>query len=397
MRRLPPHVAVSLFYAASFAVLGVQLPYFNLYLDTLGFGGLSIGIVNAILPLCSALVPFAGGLLADRLGRRRGLVLLSSIVAFVAFLPIVLARGVAGIAFITAIYALARAPALPLVDASALDIATTGGPSYGRMRAWGSFAFIVAALLGAPVVALFGERSVLLMMLLFLGAGIAVAWSLPPDQKSLLPPGAPGSVRAVLKRKGAVLFLLAAVLSQAAHGPYYVFFSLHLKGAGIPTTTVGLLWGVAIGCEILMMLRMPAILARFGTARTMTLCLGLATLRWALCAGTTHPMAVALAQTFHAGTFAAFHVAAVTHTHSLFGPRRSATGQAMFSSVTYGLGNILGMVGSGLLEGRFGTSALFAMASATALLGAICMGMVDWRSHTDASHPGTRSSTEARV
>jgi PPP family 3-phenylpropionic acid transporter len=391
MRRLEPPVAVSLYYAATFAVLGVQLPYFNLYLDTLGFGGLSIGIVNAILPLCSALVPFAGGLLADRLGRRRGLVLFSSILAFVAFLPIVLARGVAGVALITTVYALARAPALPLVDASALEIAAAGGPSYGRMRAWGSFAFIVAALLGAPVVALLGEHSVLLMMLLFLGAGIVVAWYLPRDEKPLLTAEAPGSVRAVLRRRGAVLFLIAAVLSQAAHGPYYVFFSLHLKGAGIPTTTVGLLWAVAIGCEILMMLRMPAILARFGTARTMTLCLGLSTVRWAVCAGTTHPMAVALAQTFHAGTFAAFHVAAVTHTHTLFGPRRSATGQAMFSSVTYGLGNILGMVGSGLLEGRFGTSALFAMASATALLGAACMAMVVWRSDSATSHTGKSS------
>lgn len=380
MRRIAPHVAVSLFYAASFAVLGVQLPYFNLYLDTLGLGGLSIGIVNAILPLCSALVPFAGGLMADRLGRRRGLVLFSSILAFLAFLPIVLARGVGGVAVVTAIYALARAPALPLVDASALEIAAAGGPSYGRMRAWGSFAFIVAALAGAPVVAIAGENSVLLMMLLFLGVGIAVAWFLPQDQQPLLTPEAPGSVRAVLRRRGALLFLFAAVLSQAAHGPYYVFFSLHLKGAGIPTTTVGLMWAVAIACEILMMLRMPAVLARFGTARTMTLCLGLSTLRWAVCAGTTHPMAVALAQTFHAGTFAAFHVAAVTHTHRLFGPRRSATGQAMFSSVSYGLGNILGMVGSGLLEGRFGTSALFAMASATALLGAACMALVEWRS-----------------
>lgn len=387
MRRLAPHVAVSSYYAASFAVLGVQLPYFNLYLDRLGLGGLSIGIVNAILPLCGALVPFAGGLVADRLGRRRGLVLLSSILAFAAFLPIALARGVAGVALITAIYALARAPALPLVDASAVEIAVAGGPSYGRMRAWGSFAFIVAALLGAPVVALFGERSVLLMMQLFLGAGIAVAWSLPRDEKPLFAPEAPGSVRAVLRRRGALLFLVAATLSQAAHGPYYVFFSLHLKDAGIPTTTVGLLWAVAIGCEILMMLRMPAILERFGTARTMTLCLGLATLRWAVCAGTTHPMAVALAQTFHAGTFAAFHVAAVTHTHRLFGPRRSATGQAMFSSVTYGLGNILGMVGSGLLEGRFGTSALFAMASATALLGGICMALVARRTEIPVSHP----------
>jgi PPP family 3-phenylpropionic acid transporter len=111
----------------------------------------------------------------------------------------------------------------------------------------------------------------------------------------------------------------------------------------------------------------------------MTLCLALATLRWAVCAITVNPLAVTLAQTFHAGTFAAFHVAAVTHTYAVFGRERSATGQAIFSSVTYGAGNIVGMVGSGIFQEILGTPALFAGASAMALLATALMAPLAWR------------------
>jgi PPP family 3-phenylpropionic acid transporter len=379
MRRLSPPAAISLFYAAQFAVLGVQLPYFNLYLDVIGLGSLEIGVISALMPLCGVVVPTVGGLLADRLGRRRTIVLISAALALAAFTPILAVRGFAGVAAVVGLYALVRAPALPLVEASAVEIAGAGGPDYGRMRAWGSFAFIVAALCAAPVVGCYGERSALVLMIALLGACVTTAALLPADSGARGERRPAGSARAILRRPEVVLFLAGAGLSQAAHGPYYVFFSLHLKEAGLPTTMVGLLWAVAIACEILMMLQMPAILARFGTGRTMTLCLALSTLRWALCAVTVNPLAVALAQTFHAGTFAAFHVAAVTHTYMVFGRGRSATGQAIFSSITYGVGNIVGMVGSGLFQEIIGTPALFAGASAMALIATGLMAPLAWR------------------
>jgi PPP family 3-phenylpropionic acid transporter len=379
MRRPSPPAAISLFYAASFAVLGVQLPYFNLYLDVIGLGGLEIGVLSALIPLAGVVVPAVGGWLADRLGRRRSIVMVSAVLALAAFLPILAVREFAWVAAVVGLYALARTPGLPLVEASAIEIAGSGGPAYGRMRAWGSFAFILAALCAAPVVGRFGERSVLFLMIGLLGACVATAALLPADPGGDRVRRAGGSARAILRRPGVGLFLAGAVLSQAAHGPYYVFFSLHLKDAGLRTTTVGLLWAVAIACEILMMLQMPVILARFGTARTMTLCLGLSTLRWAVCAATVNPLAVALAQTFHAGTFAAFHVAAITHTYAVFGRERSATGQAIFSSMTYGLGNIVGMVGSGLFQEILGTPALFAGASAMAFIATCLMAALAWR------------------
>jgi PPP family 3-phenylpropionic acid transporter len=166
-------------------------------------------------------------------------------------------------------------------------------------------------------------------------------------------------------------FLAACVLMQASHAPYYVFYSIHLEDAGYRPQAIGMLWGVAVACEVIAMLRMPAILGRFGTLPVMAGCLLLASVRWWICAATVAAPALALAQTLHAASFAAFHVAAVTHTHRLFGEDRRASGQAIYGSATYGAGNVLGMVVSGLLYEQAGMRPLFTLASWTALLGGL--------------------------
>jgi len=373
MRPLPPAAAVSLFYGSWFAILGVYLPYFNLYLDRIGLDSAQIGLVSALLPLCGLLVPAPGGHLADRLGRRRDFVVTSSVLALLAFLPMFRVGTFAGVAAVMAIYSAARAPALPLVEATTLEIVERGGPPYGRMRAWGSCAFIVSSLAAGPLVGRLGERVVLFLMTALLVFGVVAAVLLPRDPSPRAAGGPTSAAAAILRRPSVALFFFCCLLMQASHGPYYVFFSLHLRQAGVPTSTLGWLWAVAIASEILMMLRMPSLLARRSPESIMAVCLLLAALRWGVCAASVDPILLALAQTLHAATFAAFHVAAVSHTFRQFGPERRATGQALYSSITYGLGSIVGMVGSGLLRDPIGTHGLFAAGAVAAALGWLLM------------------------
>jgi PPP family 3-phenylpropionic acid transporter len=365
---LPAPLTLSLFYLTSFAVLGVYLPYFNLYLEGLGFSGLQIGVVSLLLPLSSALVPTAGGVLADRLGRRRELVVASCLLALLAFSLVTGVRGFAPMVAVIAAFAALRAPALPLVEATAMEISETGGPHYGRMRAWGSLAFIATALGTGPLVGLQGERAAVRLVILLLALNVVSALLLPRHTIA-----SRGAVPAVslgrfVRRPGVLLFLLACLLSQASHGPYYVFYSIYMKSSGYAPQAIGLLWGVAVGCEIVAMLLMPRVLRRFGTLPVMGASVLLASVRWWICAISTAPLAMTLAQTLHAATYAAFHVAAVTHTHHLFGEERRASGQAVYGSATYGAGNALGMFASGILYDRTSMAHLFGGAALVALL-----------------------------
>ena len=369
--RLPSHLALSLFYLTWFLFLGVYLPYFNLHLEHLGFTGLQIGIVSALLPLCGVIIPTVGGMLADRLGKRRGLVILSTWLAMIAFSILLGTRGFPGVALGVTLFAILRAPALPLVDATAMELSEHGGPHYGRMRAWGSVAFILASLGCGRLIGLWGDQAVLHAALVALGLNALGSILLPGDRIRTPMTRVGTDLRETLSRPRVLLFLGACVLSQASHGPYYVFFSIHLERNGYRPQEIGLLWALAVTCEIVAMLKMPAVLQRHGTLATLTVCLILAAARWVVCAGSTTLLPLILAQTLHAATFAAFHVAAVTHTHRLFGEARRASGQAIYSSATFGLGNVFGMVLSGLFHGRVGVSGLFWGAALTAVLGAI--------------------------
>ncbi len=367
---LSPPLALSLFYLTAFAVMGAYLPYFNLYLEGIGQSGLQIGLLSALLPLCGALAPTAGGMLADRHGRRRDLVILSSFLALLAFAFLLVTRHFAWIALVVVVYSLARALALPLVEASAMEIAEAGGPHYGRMRVWGSVAFILTSLVVGRLIGAWGERLLIGTLLILLALNALAAFLLPRDAPRAVASRAAGALLRLVATPRTALFLAACMLSQASHGPYYVFYSIHLEKAGYGVPAIGLLWALAVGCEVVAILRMPALLARLGTLPTMTLCLLLAALRWGICAMSVAPWAMALAQTLHAASYAAFHVAAVTHTHRLFGADHRASGQAIYSSATYGVGNVVGMLGSGLLYDRIASSTLFAAASWTALAGA---------------------------
>lgn len=365
--RLPAPLALSLFYLTSFAVLGVYLPYFNLYLEGLGFSGLQIGILTLLLPLSGALMPTFGGMLADRMGRRREVIVASSLLALLAFSLIPAVRTFPATVLVIAAYAALRAPALPLVEATTMEVAESGGPPYGRMRAWGSLAFIVLALSTGPAVGLVGERAAVYLVILLLALNFLATLLLPEDRPIAAPPKPSGSLGRFVRRPPVLLFLLACVLSQASHGPYYVFYSIHLQKSGYPPQAIGVLWGVAVACEIAAMLLMPRILGRFGTLPTMGVSVLLGSVRWWICAVSVAPAAMILAQALHAATYAAFHVAAVTHTHRLFGEERRSSGQAVYGSATYGVGNAIGMFASGILYDRTTMFTLFAGASATAL------------------------------
>jgi 1,4-dihydroxy-6-naphthoate synthase len=366
-----PAAALSFFYLTSFAVLGVYLPYMNLYFAEIGFSGLQIGLLSALVPLSGALVPPAAGLLADRIGRRRPLVAGSALLALLAFGFLFAARRFAGVAWALGAWAVLRAPALPLVEASAIELSEAGGRPYGRMRAWGSIAFIAVSLTAGRLLAVRGAASVLPATAAFLTLNLLSALRLPADGPGpcSLPPAE--SLRGLLGRRSVLAFLAACVLSQASHGPYYVFYSIRLEKAGYGAESIGMLWALAVGCEVLAMLAMPRVLSRLGTLPTITVSLLCASARWWICSTTTALAPMILGQTLHAATYAAFHVAAVTHTHRLFGAARRASGQAIYSAATYGVGNVVGMVLSGLFYDRAGAGALFAGASWVALAGCV--------------------------
>ena len=84
MRTSTP-TSLAVFYFTTFSVLGIYLPYFNLYAESLGFDGLQIGILAAAIPLGTVMFGPLWALWADRVGRRKEIAVLGVALASAAF------------------------------------------------------------------------------------------------------------------------------------------------------------------------------------------------------------------------------------------------------------------------------------------------------------------------
>jgi PPP family 3-phenylpropionic acid transporter len=110
-----------------------------------------------------------------------------------------------------------------------------------------------------------------------------------------------------LRRPAVIVFFVACFLSQAAHAPYYGFFSLYLETFGYSREFIGLMWGLGVAVEVGMFVFMHRLLPRFGPRRLLLAALAIAALRWQLIAHLAADLPVLLfAQTLHASPSAFF-------------------------------------------------------------------------------------------
>jgi PPP family 3-phenylpropionic acid transporter len=100
--------------------------------------------------------------------------------------------------------------------------------------------------------------------------------------------------------------------------------------------------------------------------------------RMALTAGAADWLAaLVVAQVLHALTFATHHTACIAIVTRHFPGRLRGRGQALFTLTGYGLGGVVGVVAGGAVVSRWGYETLYAIATATALVGVLCAWRMD--------------------
>ena len=77
----------------------------------------------------------------------------------------------------------------------------------------------------------------------------------------------------------------------------------------------------------------------------------------------------------HAASFGSFHASALAYVHQFFRGRNQARGQAIYTSLSFGLGGTLGGLYSGYAWDRFGAAVTFSGAALCALAGMLIL----WR------------------
>lgn len=396
MRRRIPYVRLSGFYFFYFATLGVVMPYWALYLHSIGFDGAAIGELMAVLAATKIVAPNVWGSLADRSGRLVGMIRLAALLTPVCFVATFFARGFLPMAAAMGAFGFFWNAALPQFEAVTLNYLGPESHRYTRVRLWGSLGFITAA----SVVGLALERyhpRIVLPVLAGLYAAIWLSSLAVPERGVRGRHAGHARLRHLLRRREVLVLFAVCFLVQASHGPYYTFFTIYLQQLGYASAVVGQLWDLGVVAEVALFLVMPRLLPRAGARRLLLTALVLTVVRWATIAALArYPVAVILAQVLHLGSFGMSHAVAIDYVHRFFRGRTQGRGQALYSSISFGAGGAAGSLASGYVWDLGGGPAIFAMAAGLALC-ALIVGALGIPPEARRGRPALRRPTLSRA
>jgi PPP family 3-phenylpropionic acid transporter len=369
------HARLSRFYFTYYFFVGAFVPYWGLYLQSERFSAADIGILMSLFQISRIFAPNFWGWLADHTGKRAQWIKLTAFLGLCGFTAVFWAHSFVLLFFVMAALSLFTSSTLPLAESLTLaHLATTNG-HYSRIRMWGSFGFIVAALVLGFAIDMAGIQSLLWLLLLVQMTLYLLSYTLP-DPKVAAHAQDHFSIWQVLKQPNVIALLVGCSLMVTAHGVLYNFYSIYLSEHGYSKGVIGLLWSVGVVCEIGIFMWMPKLMAHFSLKTILQISLVLAVIRFSMIGlAADNIWLLVLAQTLHAATFGSFHAASVEVVSQFFNGRHQAKGQAIYNSVAYGIGGTIGGVAGGYALQYFGGQQTFMLAAIFPLLGLVVIGL----------------------
>ena len=352
-------------YFMYFGVLGVYLPFFNLYCYHLDFSGAQIGLLSGLRSATLVIFPFMWGMLADRFARRKSIYLFCNLMAALIWSTFLFTRAFTPMLLITGFYGIFYAPLISFLEAYSMDILGEDKKAYGRVRLWGSISFIIVVTALGPLIDRFGIA--LIVPIILVGAFCQTAGALKL-------PAMPAPVKRreahapQMEWRRVAVFLFCGFLMLVSHGTYYGFFSIHLEQIGLPSTFIGIAWAVAVAAEITVMFYSSRLFEYVSLEKVLLFSFIMAALRWGLLYLFTAPAVILATQILHACTYGTFHMASIIYMDRLTPSGAKTFGQAANNAITYGLGLMVGFLLNGALFERLSTRHLFLTSAAVALM-----------------------------
>jgi len=359
-------------YFVLFAIIAMANAYLPLFLRTKGFTNANVGFLMGLIGMAGVAGPLVIGYLADRLNRRRSL-LVVCLAGFV--LLVVIMNNSAGLAVMSALAIglgmVCRTP-IPLTDSLTIANLPDASRQYGQVRVWGSLGYIIA-LLGIRVLGLVDEQS---------SASLAVAMIVPAVITMLTSVSLPfetasADAESASDSHGGFdvvfwIFLLGAGLHQLGVTSHYSFFSLYLHDV-LDMDQAGWVWAVGPIFELPVVFFAGRILKKTGLTAALMAAMAAASLRQVSYALMPITAVVVSSQALHALSFGLYHVASIEFIRRKAPPARGGLAMALYMSLAVGLPSLLGSAVGGTIIERFGYSAMYLSYAVPPLLGIMCI------------------------
>ena len=362
-------------YVVAFASGGIQLPLTALAMGKAGLAPTTIGAMWAARSLAGAVVPVFWGLLADRLGSARPLVIASLGIGslLLAWLSTTPPAWVCVLIF--GLYGVFTNPSGSLMDGMTLTALGNHKEHFGRWRAFGTIGFglstvVVTFLLDRQLLAPL-PSSLFPLCAVLTGAGAVVVLVLVPR----LPRPALVDPRLIWSafRQPALLGLIACgTVLWASHAAYASFLAPLTERVGLGPRVIGYSIAAAVTVEAVAMASSSSFLRWFGPRTIVVGAAVLACARWLLASQTTSPAAFVAVHAVHGLTFGLFFIVVTQLIAERAPPELRQASQGLLSSLSFGLGGFVGGLLCGYaLQHSVGAEATWLTMAAIAAVGVV--------------------------
>lgn len=342
---------LALSYFTYFFSYGIFLPFWGVWLKGEGIPPETIGIL-----LGAGLVArFLGSLLiAPRVKDPSHLVTALRLLALLTLafaIGFCFGNGWGWLMLVIAGFNLFFSPLVPLTDALAGTWQKQITLDYGRVRLWGSLAFVIGSALTGQMVSVWGHNAILYSLIISLLAmllGMMLKPSVMPQGEARTHSEADRSLWEMLKEGPVWRFLLCVTLLQGAHAGYYSFGSIYWQEAGYSASTIGYLWSLGVVAEVIIFASSNFLFRRWNARNLLLLSACCGILRWGLMASSTELGWLLVIQILHCGTFTVCHLAAMRFIAARKGPEVIRL-QAVYSALAMGGGIAIMTVIAGFL------------------------------------------------
>ena len=366
---------LALFYGATFGTMGTHLPFFTLWLKSIGIDASWIGIISAVPAVTRfTVLPFVTGAAGRRYSLRTILIVTATATALgfavigTQYLPL-------AVLIAYAVTCCLWTPMLPLTDAYALGGVARYGLKYGPLRLWGSAAFVVGALVCGLLVDFIAASQLIWVIAAVAALGAVASLGLQPLDRPKPPPTAVLGGNALLRDPGFLAIIVAAALIQGSHAAYYAFASITWQASGLDGLTIAGLWVLGVLAEIVVFALSP----RFTLAPALLVVIGAlsAVARWLMSAQEPSVAVLSIVQLAHGLTYGLTQVGVMGLLVRHVPGHLMARGQGYLAACGGIVSGTVSVV-SGLVYAGYGQRVYYVMA-AMALLAAIVMWLARHR------------------
>jgi PPP family 3-phenylpropionic acid transporter len=345
--------------------IGAFLPT---YLKTEGFTGTQISSIVSLGALCGLVgVPLLWGWVSDKLQKPQLILKILAFGTFLGSLPLLVLKDYWLIFASFLVYSFCSIGIMGILDSIASLRAKEKGFDFGKMRLFAPAGWFVGSVALGYYIDLSGKTwndiAVIIAIVLSFGLMFLNSLALKQSKTEKQERSTWPEIKEVFKNKYLIVFYIMGMVNIIGIAAYWVYYGPLVESLGLSPKVVGLSIGVGTLSEVIFIFFFDKFKKWLGLDWLIILSIAISILRWLIIANTSNAAVLIGIQVLHS-EIGLFTMACVSFVTDNVPKKLVTTGQTIFYTLTYGVGQYIGIMLMGYLFDLFGNPAKLFVVSA---------------------------------